>query len=79
MADIHCANCGSARVNALADAVGCDDCGAATGYDGELVHGPTAREPIHAEDSGEDEGVQPQEDDKKAASKRTTAKSTKKG
>lgn len=84
MADVRCANCGSARVNALADAVGCDVCGAATSYDGELVHGPTAREPIHPDEveaeapQEGDEGVQPQKDDKKAAPKRTTTKTAKK-
>jgi hypothetical protein len=40
-----CANCGSGRVQPLADAVGCEVCGAATGYDGELRHGPTSSEP----------------------------------
>lgn len=44
MPEPSCANCGSRRVNGLADAVGCEDCGAATNYDGELVHGPTAND-----------------------------------
>jgi hypothetical protein len=38
---IRCANCGSNRTNWLADAVGCEMCGAATRVDGELAHGPT--------------------------------------
>jgi hypothetical protein len=38
---IRCGSCGSARTNWLADAVGCEDCGAATYPDGELAHEPT--------------------------------------
>jgi hypothetical protein len=38
---IHCGSCGSARTNWLADAVGCEDCGAATYPDGTLAHEPT--------------------------------------
>lgn len=41
----RCAACGSKRVQALAGAVGCEDCGAATDYSGELVHDPTDAEP----------------------------------
>ena len=82
MADIRCGNCGSPRTNALADAVGCDDCGAATGYDGELRHGPTGRDftsqPIPGT-AGEDDDTADETPEKKAASKRTSAKSTKKG
>lgn len=39
--DGPCAACGSRDVSALADAFGCQVCGAATSYDGKLVHGPT--------------------------------------
>ena len=39
--DGPCAACGSRDVSALADAFGCQECGAATSYDGRLVHGPT--------------------------------------
>jgi hypothetical protein len=39
-----CASCGSGRVQPLTNAVGCEVCGAATGYDGNLVHGPTSTE-----------------------------------
>jgi hypothetical protein len=38
---IKCGSCGSARTNWLADAVGCEDCGAATYPDGTLAHEPT--------------------------------------
>jgi hypothetical protein len=38
---IRCGSCGSARTNWLADAVGCEDCGAATYPDGSLAHEPT--------------------------------------
>jgi len=43
MGDISCGACGSRRTYALADAVGCEACGAATRYDGTLAHGPTGR------------------------------------
>lgn len=39
--DGPCAACGSRDVSALADAFGCQVCGAATSYDGSLVHGRT--------------------------------------
>jgi hypothetical protein len=45
MPEPSCASCGSRRVQALLDSVGCEVCGANTNYDGELVHGPTNTDP----------------------------------
>lgn len=39
--DGPCAACGSMDTSALGDAFGCQSCGAATSYDGGLVHGPS--------------------------------------
>lgn len=60
MADVSCANCGSRRTNALADGVGCEDCGAATGYDGELIHPPTVEDQIQFVPEAEPEVPQPE-------------------
>jgi hypothetical protein len=59
MAEPRCANCGSGRVQPLADAVGCEVCGAATDYDGELVHGPTSAEPERVSGPGGEGALPP--------------------
>lgn len=46
--DGPCAACGSKDTSGLADAFGCQVCGAATSYDGRLVHGRTDGQPTAA-------------------------------
>lgn len=63
MPEPRCANCGSRRVQPLLDSVGCEVCGAATNYDGELVHEATVKQPGRVSGAGGGGALPPTESD----------------